>query len=279
MNSSSRRFLALFFGVAATALAFAPPAQTASVSQSGTTLEAVTSSLPLRDGIEIHAGAASLRITALRNDILRVRISLGSTMPEDASWAVLPGPRSKSVDVQPIQNAVSVGFRTALLDVRVERTPLRLIVRDLAGKIISTDAVGRPTRFQLGGFSVYKDMPTDEHYFGLGDKTGPFDRKHQAYTLWNTDVGPQESTDPIYKSIPFFLGVSATRSYGLFLDNTWRTWFDFGKQARDAYSLGAEGGPLNYYLLYGPTPKQVVEGYAYLTGTPPLPALWALGFE
>ena len=72
---------------------------------------------------------------------------------------------------------------------------------------------------------------------------------------------------------------TAARSYGLFLDNTWRTWFDFGKQARDTYSFGAEGGPLDYYLLYGPTPKQVVEGYAYLTGTPPLPPLWTLGFQ
>ena len=48
-------------------------------------------------------------------------------------------------------------------------------------------------------------MPGDEHYFGLGDKAGTFDRRNQAYTLWNTDVGTQESIDPIYKSIPFFL--------------------------------------------------------------------------
>ena len=173
----------------------------------------------------------------------------------------------------------SVGFRTAALDVRVERNPLRLVIRDLAGNIISADAVGRPTQFQLGGFTVSKQMPGDEHYFGLGDKTGQFDRRNQAYTLWNTDVGPQESVDPLYKAIPFFLAINGTRSYGIFLDNTWRTWFDFGKQARDAISFGSEGGPLDYYFIYGPTPKQVVEGYAYLTGKPPLPPLWALGFQ
>ena len=118
-----------------------------------------------------------------------------------------------------------------------------------------------------------------EHFFGLGDKTGAFDRGGQAYTLWNTDVGPQESVDPLYKSIPFFLAIHETRSYGIFLDNTWRTWFDFGKSARDAYAFGAEGGPLDYYFIYGPSPKQVVENYAYLTGKPPLPPLWALGFQ
>ena len=277
MPVSCQRLLILFLGIAVLAGGSAP-AQTSAVSQPGTTLEAVTSSHPLRDGIEIQAGTATLSITALRDDIIRVRISPGA-LPEDASWAVLPAPRSKSVDVQPIQDPASVGFRTAALEVRVERNPLRMVIRDLAGNIISADAVGHPIQFALGGFSISKQMPGDEHYFGLGDKTGSFDRRKQAYTLWNTDIGPQESTDPLYKSIPFFLAINSSRSYGIFLDNTWRTWFDFGKQARDAISFGAEGGPLDYYVLYGPTPKQVVEGYAYLTGTPPLPPLWALGFQ
>jgi alpha-glucosidase len=277
MPVSCQRLLSLCLGIATLAVG-SSPAQTAAVSQPATTLEGVTSSNPLRDGIELQAGSATLRITALRDDIIRVCIS-PAALPEDASWAVLPAPRAKSVDVQPIDDAASVGFRTAMLEVRVERNPLRLVVRDLAGNIISADAVGRPARFQLGGFTVSKQMPGDEHYFGLGDKAGSFDRKNQAFTLWNTDVAPQESIDPLYKSIPFFLGISGTRSYGLFLDNTWRTWFDFGKQARDAISFGSEGGPLDYYVLYGPTPKQVVEGYAYLTGTPPLPPLWALGFQ
>jgi alpha-glucosidase len=268
-------FLLLGFTILAPAGA---PAQTASSSQPATTLDAVTNSKAVHDGIEIQSGEATLRITALRDDILRVRIAPG-TLPEDATWAVLSASRTKSIDVKPLQDDASVGFRTAALEVRVERNPLRLVIRDLAGNVISADAVGRPVRFQLGGFTISKQMPGGEHYYGLGDKAGSFDRRNQAFTLWNTDVGPQESTDPLYKAIPFFLGVNGTRSYGLFLDNTWRTWFDFGKQARDAIALGSEGGPLDYYFLYGPTPKQVLESYAYLTGLPPLPPLWALGFQ
>jgi alpha-glucosidase len=270
----------LFFALLAAALSIQTAAQTPPAgNQPPVALDAVSSSQPLRDGIQIQAGQAQLHITALRDDIIRVRVAPGAILPEDASWAVLAGPRTSSVAVQPSQDAASVGFRTASLDVRVERKPLRLVVRDLAGNIISADALGRPTEFKHGGFSVYKDMPADAHFFGLGDKAGSFDRRDQAYTLWNTDVGPQESTDPLYKSIPFFLSITGGRCYGLFLDNTWRTWFDFGKQARDAYAFGSEGGPLDYYLIYGPTPKQVVEAYAWLTGTPPLPPLWALGFQ
>ena len=69
--------------------------RSARLRRSGTTLEAVTSSQPLRDGIEIQASAATLRITALRDDIIRVRISPNSTLPEDASWAVLPAVRTQ----------------------------------------------------------------------------------------------------------------------------------------------------------------------------------------
>jgi alpha-glucosidase len=242
-------------------------------------LDAVSNAQPLRDGLLVQSGTGQLRVTALRDDLLRVRVTPTAEFPEDASWAVLPVPRNQSIDVQPLQDAASVGFRTAALDVRVERNPLRLVIRDLAGNIICADAPGSPTEFANGGFSIHKEMSGDDHFYGLGDKSGSFDRRAQAFTLWNTDVGPQESTDPLYKSIPFFLGMRAGRSYGIFLDNTWRTWFDFGKQSRNAFSFGSEGGPLDYYFVYGPTPKQVVEGYAYLTGTPPLPPLWALGFQ
>src|SRR5579862_1151251 len=273
--SSRQRYVVLFLGIVAAAVT--------SVAQSGpqptVVVDALSASEVLQDGIQIQAGSAALRINALRDDIIRVRISPTGTLPEDASWAVLPESRTKSIPVHPMQDDSSVGFRTGALDVRIERNPLRLVIRDLGGTIISADAIGRPVQFHLGDFSVSKEMPGSEHYFGLGDKTGGFDRREQAYTLWNTDVGPQESVDPLYKSIPFFLAINGGRSYGIFLDNTWRTWFDFGKSARDAYSFGAEGGPLDYYFIYGPTPKQVVENYAYLTGRPPLPPLWALGFQ
>jgi alpha-glucosidase len=176
MIRSSRQDFIVFLLVAAFIALNSASAET---SKPSVALEAVTASQSRRDGVDIQAGAATLRITALRDDLLRVRIAPGSTFPEDASWAVLPAPRSKSVAVQPVQDASSVGFRTAALEVRVERNPLRLVVRDLAGNVISSDAIGRPTKFQLGGFSIHKTMPGDEHYFGLGDKAGTFDRRNQ----------------------------------------------------------------------------------------------------
>jgi alpha-glucosidase len=107
------------------------------------------------------------------------------------------------------------------------------------------------------------------------------DRRGQAFSLWNTDAfGWGESSDPLYKSIPFFIGSDGRgRSFGLLLDNTWRTWFDFGRTDPRVMTIGAEDGPLDYYVIAGPDPKGVVEAYAWLTGPSPMPPLWALGFQ
>lgn len=232
----------------------------------------------LRDGIEISDGPAHEVITALRDDVLRVRMTRQGAMPEDASWAVLTEARKSSVTTKPDINAEHYGFRTHSLIVEVDKKSLCLTVRDLEGNILQQDV--RPAQFDGTAFRVFKTMPLDEHYFGLGDKTGPLDRREEAFALWNTDAYRfQESTDPLYKSIPFFLTYKAGVTLGVLLDNTWRTSFDFGKELPNIYSFGAVNGPLNYYILYGPSPKQVVESYAWLTGKPPLPPRWTLGFQ
>ncbi|HKO12189.1 MAG TPA: glycoside hydrolase family 31 protein [Acidobacteriaceae bacterium] len=215
---------------------------------------------------------------ALRDDVIRVRFSRSKTLPEDASWAVLADARGSRVAVTPVESESAVGFSTKALRVAVDRRTLELTVSDAAGHVIQQDAA--PIEFHGDSFRIRKAMAADEHFFGLGDKTGPLDRREQAFTLWNTDAYRfQESTDPLYKSIPFFMTFRAGMAAGVLLDNTWRSSFDFGKESRDSYSFGAENGPVDYYVFYGPSPKQVVETYAWLTGKPPLPPLWTLGYQ
>jgi alpha-glucosidase len=243
-------------------------------------LDRVTASRATPNGIEIRSGNAVLQISALRDDVLRVRIGASGQLPEDASWAVLPSARTATVKVTAESSNSSVGFTTAKLRVTVRRDPLELTVTDLEGHIIAQDLPGRPVEYHNSSFRVYRKSPVDEHYFGLGDKPGPLDRRNEAFSNWNTDAfGWQESTDPIYKSIPFFITFHKGVSAGFYLDNTWRTSFDFNKEYRDAYSFGSEGGPLDYYILYGPEPKAVVKAWAWLVGTTPLPPLWSLGYQ
>jgi alpha-glucosidase len=227
----------------------------------------------LPNGIQISGHGVTMRVTALREDVLRVRASRSGVFTEDESWAVLAKARAASVPVTP----ESTGFRTKALRVSFDSS-MQLTVSDLAGHVLQQD--DRPLAYHGSSFRLYKTMAPAEHFFGLGDKVGPLDRRGQAFTDWNTDAfGWQESTDPIYKSIPFFLSWNQGRVLGVMFDNTWRASFDFGKEFSNAYSFGAPDGPVDYYLLYGPGPKQVVEDYAWLTGPTPIPPLWSLGYQ
>lgn len=152
--------------------------------------------------------------------------------------------------------------------------------RNRKGGVICQDHPDFPMAFGGGGFRVWKKSPLDEHYFGLGDRPGPLDRREQSCTLWNTDAYLwQESTDPLYKSIPFFLALRGGQAYGIYLNNSYRSNFDFQKQLRDGYSFGSEGGRLDYYFFAGPEPKAVLRGYTRVVGRMPLPPLYSLGYQ
>jgi alpha-glucosidase len=233
------------------------------------------------DGADVQQGALRMRIDALGDDLLRVRIAPAGVYPEDASWVVPAELRAHRVSVQAWTDAQATGFRTAALSVQIERRPLRLVVANLQGQILSEDSLQEAIELHGPAFTLHKRLPATEHYFGLGDKTGPLDRRGEAFVNWDTDAfGFQESTDPIYKSIPFFIATGgAAGSYGIFLDNSWRSWFDFGRQNPEVLSFGAADGPIDYYLIYGPALKRVVERYTDLSGKAPLAPLWALGFQ
>ena len=141
---------------------------------------------PLTNGIDVQGADLRHRIIALREDVLRITMAHGSTLPEDASWAVLPSARSSRVPVVMDAGSDRIGFHTHALSVEVDSKTLQIKVRNSAGNILQGDA--RPIRFDGDAFRIYKSMPLDEHYFGLGDKTGPLDRRNQAFTLWNTDA-------------------------------------------------------------------------------------------
>ncbi len=270
------RFICILFALIAASRSLIAQPGPAAIADT-LSFSAVTNATPLPNGIELRDGELVLRVIALRDDVLRIRAGNG-VLPEDASWAVLPDARTASITVTQDSTAAIVGFHTAALRLTVDRASGRLTLLDLAGNIVQQDA--EPMQFQGNHFRLTKTMPTDEHYFGLGDKTGAFDRREAAFRMWNTDAyGWQESTDPIYKSIPFYLSYRAGTSLGVLVDNTWPSSFDFGKTLGDTFQYRSEGGPADIYLLYGPTAKHVLESYAWLTGPTPLPPLWALGFQ
>src|SRR5260370_35219836 len=177
-------------------------------------LNHLTSFSALPNGIDLRDGDARMQIVALREDVVRIRVSRSKELPEDASWAVIREARQSSIAVVRDESPSSVGFRTKALRVSINRQTFSLTIADLGCNVLQQDA--RPVEFHGDSFRVYKTMPLDEHYFGLGDKPGPLDRRGQAFTMWNTDeYGFQESSDPLYKTIPYFMAFRSGRALGI----------------------------------------------------------------
>jgi alpha-glucosidase len=173
-----------------------------------------------RNGLVLTTPAGALSLTAVNDHVVRVRSSRDGSFARDFSWAVVPGANAPSGtwNVQDDGNAIVAATRE--IRVRIEKAPLRIVFLDDKNQVLSEDAPGGP--MSLGsGFRVEKAMPDDAHYFGLGDKAGPLDRRDMAFTHWNEDAyGWEDSTDPLYKSIPFFISLRKGTAHGIFLDNT-----------------------------------------------------------
>jgi alpha-glucosidase len=241
-------------------------------------LGAVQNVAKLPHGLELTAGSAKLRVTAHRDGVIRVQASPTGAFPKDSSWAVIEPPEPPAVSIEETKEQIRLTAGSMLVLIR--KSPLLIDFADASGNVILADEPSLPMAWDGPMIRVWKKMPPNEFYYGLGDKAGPMNRRNRSFTMWNTDAfGWQESTDPLYKAIPFFIGLNKGVAYGIFFDNTYRTSFDFGKEAHDFYSFGSEGGSLDYYYFAGPDPKRIISAYTALVGRSPLPPLWTLGYQ
>jgi len=232
----------------------------------------------LPNGVELSAGNSKVRVTVFRDGVIRVRVAPKGTFPKDTSWAVIETPEPSAINVE--DGNEDVRLSTGNTQVLIHKSPLLISFADAQGRVILADESTLPMAWNGSRIRVWKKMPEDENYYGLGDKAGPMNRRNRAFINWNTDAfGWGESTDPLYKTIPFFIGLRKGTAYGVFFDNTYRSSFDFGKESPDYLSFGAEGGELNYYYFAGPDPKKVIGEYTALVGRSPLPPLWSLGYQ
>lgn len=237
---------------------------------------AMTAQTPRGDRITFSNRVANVAIQILAPDLVRVRMTVGQAAGPDYSWSVIKT-EWPTVDVQFSGNKTTKIIKTSALEARVQLSPFKISFFDPSGRLISSDA--REMGWDGERVRAWKNMPPDEHYFGLGEKAGALDRRGRAYVLWNTDpAGYDALTDPMYQTVPFFIGIREGKAYGIFFDNTYRSTFDMGAESADTYSFGADGGSMDYYFFAGPDPKQIISRYTELVGRAPLPPMWSLGY-
>lgn len=215
----------------------------------------------------------TLSITPYGAALLRLRLSPvdGGTEPDQgASWAVDELPSEEpgspySVDASAVLSpGAPAGATEKTTAGATEGTPGAL-------RIGPWEAHPEALRFTL----LFDGEP---EIYGLGEKTGRLERSGRVWEMWNSDDPFHlPSKDPLYVSIPFAMFHREGRWFALFLDSPGRQYWDTREPGRVV--IDVEDEQLDLYLFSAPGPRELLTAYTALTGRPPLPPVWALGYH
>jgi alpha-glucosidase len=225
-----------------------------------------------------------LEVKVLSDKIIRFRYAADGVFQRDFSYAVSKYFEERIVNLELNETNDNYIISTLSVFVTISKENLKVNIYDKNGGVILEDDAGFHWQhyLQKGGKINYcsKKIQKDEAFFGMGDKPTELNLRGKYFENYGADVyGFQKNQDPLYKNIPFYMGLHGEKGYGIFFDNSFRTIFDFGQGNSDTLSFWARGGEMNYYFIYGPNLLNVVEQYSLLTGRPEMPPLWSLGYH
>jgi alpha-glucosidase len=167
--------------------------------------------------------------------------------------------------------------------VEIEKEPsFRIIFKNKNGEVINEDVKGDcfGTTFTGDKVSVYKKLQEGERFTGMGEALGNLDRRGTGITLNNTDTYKYgDPRLPMYTSIPFYIGLHHQQVYGLFYNNSYKSFFNFGLSTPGITSVNFEGGDADYFFMYDISVAKIIAHYTALTGRMQLPPLWSLGYH
>ncbi|MEO5674332.1 MAG: glycoside hydrolase family 31 protein, partial [Chitinophagales bacterium] len=246
-------------------------------------LKEVKQMLPRGNRYLFSDGISHVEIKVVSDEIIRVRLAPQGEFLEEFSYAI----DDKQLHLTRIETSETENYysiATNIVECRIEKSNFKVSFVDFDNRLINEDlqAMHWEENILYGGYYVYgsKKLQEDEHFFGLGDKPMHLDLLGKRLQMWGTDAYSYEfESDPLYKNIPFYIGIHHNISYGIFFDNTFRSFFDFAHQEIDTVSFWSDGGELQYYYIHGPHMMDVVKRYSQLTGSHPMPPKWALGFH
>ena len=227
------------------------------------------------NNIDIYFSNMKITLTIFENDI--VKVFIGDKYEESISTNGVVDDLGKGEFIVEEDSNFVIIKGTKVLTF-VDKNTTEISFKDLEGNIINEDF--QPS-FKDEEGNVYISKVNDcLAYYGLGEKGGDLNKKGCYTENFNTD-DPETDDDSItyYKTIPFYVALKEEATYGIFFDNSFRSYFDMGKEMGDRIFFGAIGGQIQYYFIPGENIKEVVKNYTALTGRMEMPPLWSLGYQ
>jgi alpha-D-xyloside xylohydrolase len=229
---------------------------------------------------------AQARFSFLTPEILRVQYYRDQPPPEATPMLAGPLPAPPSAGLT--EGDAEVTIACGALRLELGRDPFGWRLLDGAGRVIAQqelhdgaldEHVSMPAGWshrpgEPPDFHETLSLRPDEQLYGLGESFAALNRRGTRAVSWSRDTHGTSTTPLTYLNIPFFI---STRGYGVFINQTSRIVYELGWPSQIAASLRVEDPYLDYFLIYGPEPKAIIERYWSLTGRAALPPLWSFG--
>lgn len=230
--------------------------------------------------LDVSCGNALLRLSILAENLVRVRLAPNREWLPRRSWAVnRPDEDWEAVAFEVQEAEDSINIQTNRIRIQLDRSPCRIRCFDSEGKPFAQDS-GIGMGWRLGQIGCWKAIGDEDHFYGFGERTGLLDKRSEVITNWTTDALDYSSiTDEMYQAIPFFMVLRPGLVHGIFLNLTTWSQFDLGVSEPGVLQMHAHASELDYYLIYGASPAEVLQTYTEITGRMPLPPKWALGYH
>ncbi|MBS1543689.1 MAG: DUF4968 domain-containing protein, partial [Bacteroidetes bacterium] len=246
-------------------------------STSSLTFGTVHSFQRIPSGVICLSERGSIRIRFFQEEITEITYSPDGEW-NDFSYAVIAKPEDTTVAIEDDVHVIRIMSGRLHIHLHKHQGTIAFLLPD--DSLLNEDEPGLPVSSIGTQVTCYKRLQEGERFIGLGEKTGALDRRGHGYQNWNTDAYSYHAgTDPLYCSMPFYMGLHHDRQYGIYLDNTFKSFFNFGASNNRFSSFSAEAGVMKYYFMSAPSIGELIAHYTWLTGRIPLPPRWSLGYQ
>lgn len=237
----------------------------------------------LKKGDTLDGVNLTLQVSAPRPEMLRVKVIHHKGVCKRTPEFALEFSGEGRLEVQEEETGIRIfsGHLSLLVE---KETGAMYFLRD--GKVL-TKSTGRdlsyintnwtglpyaPGKEESAYMCQQLNLSVGELIYGLGERFTPFVKNGQSVVIWNEDGGT--STEQSYKNIPFYL---SNRGYGIFVNHPEKVEFEIATEQVTKAAFSVPGESLEYFVINGPTMKDVLARYTDLTGKPARLAPWTYG--
>ncbi|NMW64701.1 alpha-xylosidase [Mobiluncus mulieris] len=254
------------------------PRQVVDLKLQGNTLKVVSSTRVLQKrGDELDSVQVTTSLTPVADGVIKVRVEhyRGYVEPQPSFTLNNSGDEpigNIEVDYEELSATVHAGALYAHISGQGE---FNIVFSDCSQELTRS-------KFRCEGVAVSPDgekfiheqlvIQPGEFVYGLGERFGPVVKNGQVVDMWNADAGT--ASEMTYINVPFYL---TNRGYGVFVNHPEKVSFEVGSEVNTRVQFSVPGEFLEYYIIYGPTPKEILSRYTLLTGRAPQVPAWTYG--